>query len=176
MEKRPLLASEAQSTPRPAYSELEDRPLPAAGFPPHHRDSGKTLHARTRRKPAARPRPPDSGRLQGRLQTFRMRLAFNAVDGAQRSHNHFARRERRDQSDADLPVEAQRLDDGLDRLCRSFRQSCRRSRAPCRCAAADAPAPTAPIATSRITVPARRRKTFARSTAADPSDCRVGQR
>src|SRR6185436_14974479 len=43
-----------------------------------------------------------------------VRLLRDAVDDAESRHERLARRERVDDADADLPVEAEGLDDGLD--------------------------------------------------------------
>ena len=48
------------------------------------------------------------------LETHARLVPFDTVDRAERPDDHFARRDRRDEADADLPVEAERCDDRLD--------------------------------------------------------------
>ena len=96
--------------------ELDDGPFPAAGFAAHHGDRRHALHREGEEDQQARPRRPASDRAAAPPAGPSIASAFDSVDGAQRADDHFARRQRRDQSDADLPVEAQRLDDRLDRV------------------------------------------------------------
>ena len=98
-----------------------------------------------------------------------VRIRVHAVDRPQRADDHLARGQRRDQSDADLPVEAQRLDDRLDRACpivpaRLFSMFGGLPSCSGRCASTHRTTDT-----SRITVPARRRNTFERSSRRSPA-------
>ena len=128
---------------------------PSHGEPPQW---SRSTASQTRRRSAARQRRRPSGPAQRLLQIDDCVSPVHAVDRSQRPDDHFARGERRDQTDADLPVEAERLDHRLDCAADRARRSCSRWEAVCRSASADWPAPTGPSLTARITVPARRQE------------------
>src|SRR5713101_7988084 len=97
--------------------ELDCRPLPAAGFPAHHRHRGHALH-RESEKDQQRDRPSHGEvSLNGLLQSFVFVVGMlHAVDSAERSDHDFTRRQRGDQPDPDLPVESKRPDYGFHRM------------------------------------------------------------
>jgi hypothetical protein len=78
----------------------------------HHGDGGHALHGEGEEDEQGDGAAGSEILAQGFLQI--QPVGIRAVNGAQGADDGFARGERRDQADADLPIEAERLDQGFN--------------------------------------------------------------
>jgi hypothetical protein len=96
--------------------ELRQRPLPTVGFAAHHRNGGHALHGEGEEDQQRDRSAQRQLVAQGRLQVEACDSGIDSVQRAERGDDDFARGDRGQQADADLPVEAQRTDGGLDEV------------------------------------------------------------
>ena len=105
--------------------DLEQRPFPTAGLAAHDRRGGKALRGEdVKHQQAGARRRVENRRAVGargvaqrivkRIGIFLGGFLAHAIDNRQRGNNRFARGERTQDADADLPVVTQRPDDGFD--------------------------------------------------------------
>src|SRR5690606_30791277 len=105
-------------------AELQRGPFPAAGLALHRRDRGHALERECEEDEQGNSAAEIQVLLERVLDLDRALVGIlDTVDGAERAHDHLTCGERRDQADTDLPVEAERLDRGLDDLARATQRT-----------------------------------------------------
>src|ERR1700739_2701165 len=98
--------------------ELKGGPLPAVGFAADHGHGGGAWHGECEEDHQRDGSAELHVGVQGRLQMHALGFRIGAVERAHGGDHDFARQHAGDEADADLPVEAERRNHGLDEVAK----------------------------------------------------------